>query len=161
MIDYASSNMLFVNLRNPSNHAMHWFNTISWIFVEFMYSQLQSATIITIQFAQFITCSSDEVTIVDNNSWIYVHAYVVDCWTREKKLVCVYKIVDVLGSNNFIELIMNAMWKGGGLTKEDLFKKFLCFGVDEMNVFQHGKTNVTKQIKILWHLFPWVPLCCS
>ncbi len=67
----------------------------------------------------------------------------------------------MLGSSNFIELIMNAMWKGGGLTKEDLFKKFLCFGIDEMNAFQHGKTNVTKQIKILGHLFPWVPLHCS
>ncbi len=110
---------------------------------------------------QFITCSSDEVTAVDNNSWIYVHAYVVDCWTGVRILVCVYKIVDVLGFNNFIELIMNAMMKGGGLTKEDLSKKFLCFEVDEMNVFQHGKTNVTKEIKILWHLFPWVPLCCS
>ncbi len=90
-----------------------------------------------------------------------MHAYVVDCWTRVSILVCVYKIVDVLGSNNFIELIMNAMMKGGGLTKEDLSKKFLCFEIDEMNVFQHGKTNVTKEIKILWRLFPWVPLCCS
>jgi len=89
-----------------------------------------------------------------------VHAYVVDCWTRVPILICVYKFVDVLGSNNFIELIINAMMKGGGLTKEDL-SKFLCFGVNKMNVFQHGKTNVTKQIKILWHLFPWVPLCCS
>ncbi len=86
---------------------------------------------------------------------------VVDCWTRVPTLVCVYKIVDMLGSNNFIELIMNAVMKGGGLTKEDLSRKFLCFGVDEVNVFQHGKTSVTKQIKILGHLFPWVPLCCS
>ncbi len=82
-----------------------------------------------------------------------MHAYVVDCWTRVPILICVYKIVDVLGSNNFIELIMNAIMKGGGLTKEDL-SKFLCFGVNKMNVFQHGKTNVTKQIKILGHLFP-------
>jgi hypothetical protein len=81
MLDYASLYVLFVSLRNPNNHAMHWFNTISSIFVEFMYSQLQIATIITIQFAQFIACSSDEVWIVDNNFWIYVHAYVVDCWT--------------------------------------------------------------------------------
>jgi hypothetical protein len=90
-----------------------------------------------------------------------VHAYVVDCWTSVPILVCVYKIVDVLGSNNFIELIMNAVLKGGGLTREDLSKKFLCFGVDEMNVFQHGKKNITKQIKSLGHLFPWVPLRCS
>ncbi len=90
-----------------------------------------------------------------------MHAYVVDCWTKVPILVCVYKIVDVLGSNNFIELIMNEVIKGGGLTREDLSKKFLCFGIDEVNVFQHGKTNVIKQIKILGHLFPWVLVCCS
>jgi hypothetical protein len=68
MLDYASLYVLFVSLRIPNNHVMHWFDTISWIFVEFMYIQFQNATIITIQFAQFITCSSDEITTVDNDA---------------------------------------------------------------------------------------------
>jgi hypothetical protein len=46
-----------------------------------------------------------------------------------------------------IEVIMNSMMKGGGLSKEKLFKKLLCFGVDGVNVFQGSKTRVTKQIK--------------
>jgi hypothetical protein len=46
-----------------------------------------------------------------------------------------------------IEVIMNSMMKGGGLSKEKLFKKLLCFGVDGVNVFQGNRTRVTKQIK--------------
>jgi hypothetical protein len=50
-------------------------------------------------------------------------------------LVCVEQIADGLGSNNLIEVIMNFMMKGGGLNKEELSKKLLCFGVDQVNVF--------------------------
>ncbi len=45
------------------------------------------------------------------------------------------------------------MMKGGMLNMDELSKKFLCFGVDGMNVFQGGKTKVTKQNKELWAQF--------
>jgi hypothetical protein len=40
--------------------------------------------------------------------------------------------------------------KGGGLSKEDMSKKFLCFGANGVNVFEGGKNGVTKQIKDSW-----------
>jgi hypothetical protein len=43
--------------------------------------------------------------------------------------------------------------KGGGLSMEELSKKLLCFGVDEVNMFQGVKTRVTKQIKDSWAPF--------
>jgi hypothetical protein len=48
---------------------------------------------------------------------------------------------------------MNFMMKGGGLNKEELSKKFLCFGANGMNVFKGGKIKVTKQIKDSWAPF--------
>jgi hypothetical protein len=36
---------------------------------------------------------------------------------------------------------MNSMMNGGGLSKEELSKKFLCFEVDGMNVFREAKLN--------------------
>jgi transcription initiation factor IIE alpha subunit len=47
-------------------------------------------------------------------------------------LVCVDR--NELDSNNHIEVIMVVIFKGGGLTKEELSKK-LCFGVNGVNVF--------------------------
>jgi hypothetical protein len=69
---------LFANLKVPNNLSMHWFNSASWTFVEFMYQQVQKTIIQTKQFAQFLTCSCDEVTTINNGSWILVHADVID-----------------------------------------------------------------------------------
>jgi hypothetical protein len=52
-------------------------------------------------------------------------------------------------------MIMNALLKGGRLTRKDLSKKLLCFGVNDVNVFQGGNIKVTKQIKDSWApIFP-------
>ncbi len=48
---------------------------------------------------------------------------------------------------------MNSMMKGGGLSREELSKKLLCFGANGMNMFQGGKTRMTKQIKDSWPPF--------
>lgn len=42
---------------------------------------------------------------------------------------------------------MNSMTEGEELSKEELSKKLLCFGVNGVNVFQGSKTKVTKQIE--------------
>jgi hypothetical protein len=50
------------------------------------------------------------------------------------------RVIDGSGSKNLTEVIMAALLKGGGLTKEDLSKKLLCFETNGVNVFQGGKT---------------------
>jgi hypothetical protein len=47
------------------------------------------------------------------------------------------------GAHNF-ECIVRRV---GVLTMEDMSKKFLCFKIEEMNVFKSVKTNIAKQIK--------------
>jgi len=45
MLKYESLYALFVNLIIPNNLSMHWFDTTGWVLVEFMYMQIQKATI--------------------------------------------------------------------------------------------------------------------
>jgi hypothetical protein len=92
--------------------------------------------------------SCDEGRTIDNGFLICVHAYVVDGWIRISILIYIDQIVN-MNSNNLIEMNINSMMKGGVLSMEELSKKFLCFGVDGVNVFQGGKTKVTKQNKDL------------
>ncbi len=84
--------------------------------------------------------SCDKVTTIDNGLWICVHAYVVNCWTKVLILVFVDRIVDGSSFNNLIKVIMNALLKGEGLTKENLAKKLFCVGEHGVNVFQGAKT---------------------
>jgi hypothetical protein len=48
---------------------------------------------------------------------------------------------------------MNALLKGGKLTREDMSKMILSFGINVVNVFQGGKKRMTKQIKDSWAPF--------
>jgi len=70
--------------------------------------------------------------------------------------------VDGFGSNNHIKVIMVALMKGGRLTKGDVAKNLLCFGVDGASIFYGGKIGVTKQIlKSMGTIVNGCPLCCS
>jgi len=57
-------------------------------------------------------------------------------------LVCIERVVDRLRLNNFTKMIMNAFLNYGGMMREDLFNKLLCFGVDSVLIFQRGKIGV-------------------
>jgi len=78
MLEYESLYEVFKSLGVLNNPNVHWSNIASWVLDEFMYMQVQNTTIKVIQFAKFIAYSCIEVTIIDNGSWICVHAYMVD-----------------------------------------------------------------------------------
>jgi hypothetical protein len=79
-----------------------------------MYMQVQDTIVKAIQSTRVIACSCDEVTTIDNDSWICVHAYIVDSWIKVPILLYVETIVDGSSCNNFIEVIMVALMKVGG-----------------------------------------------
>ncbi len=56
-------------------------------------------------------------------------------WFSLPIVLHVERVVDGLGSNNFTKAIMAALMKCGGLTREEVAKKKLCFGVDGTFVF--------------------------
>jgi hypothetical protein len=78
MLEYESLYEFFKSLGVLNNSNMHWSNIASWVLDEFMYMQVQNTIIKAIQFAKFIAYSCNKVTIIDNGSWICVHAYMVD-----------------------------------------------------------------------------------
>jgi hypothetical protein len=75
-----------------------------------------------------------------------VHAYVIDCWIRLPILVFVERVIDGLSFNNLTKVIMVALLMGGGLMKEDLSKKFLCF-------VAYGVNNKLQPLEMLNYSF--------
>lgn len=78
MIDFENYKKLFDFLKMPNNLWKHWTNTIAWNMVETIHEFAIQAIRPTMQKAHFIFISCDEVTTTDNQSWIYVHVYVVE-----------------------------------------------------------------------------------
>jgi hypothetical protein len=96
MLKYESLYELFRSLAVPNNPSMHWYDIVGWVLAKFMYMQVQDTIVKAIQSTRFIACSCDEVTTIDNGSWICVHAYMVDSWIKVPILFCVERIVDGL-----------------------------------------------------------------
>jgi len=78
-------------------------------------------------------------------------------WFSFPIILQVEQIVDGLGSNNLIKAIMMTLMKRGGLTREEVAKKLLCFGVNGVSIFQGG--NMCHKAKRMFgHLFQWVSI---
>jgi hypothetical protein len=123
MLEYKTLCELFASLGVPNNPTMHWSNFVGWIFLKIVHIQVENAIVKGIQYVWSIALSFVEFTIIDNGSWICVHVYVINCYTRVPNLVCIARIVNGLSFNNLIQVIMSCIIENGGLTKEELFKK--------------------------------------
>jgi hypothetical protein len=53
-------------------------------------------------------------------------------------------MIERLRNDNLTKVIMETLTIGGGLSKDQIAQKFICFGVDGVNVFQGTKNGVTK-----------------
>ncbi len=61
---------------------MHWFNNIGWEMATYMHEVVVNKTKNLVQSVQFISLSCDEFTTCDQQLWVSIHAYVVECWQK-------------------------------------------------------------------------------
>lgn len=85
----------------------------------------------------------NEMTKIDNASWISWHLYVVQGWNQIILLVCVKK-VDVQGiTNNVFQLMLQSLNSFAGVSAKDLGSKFISMGYDGTSVFQGARVGGT------------------
>jgi hypothetical protein len=68
----------------------------------------------------YVAFSCNEVFTMDNKSWLYIHYYVMQNWVRIPILISLDRIVEGLGNDNLIEVIMGALMIGGGLLRDQI-----------------------------------------
>jgi hypothetical protein len=121
MAEHESKRALYFFINVRKNPKMYQFDSSSWIMVEFMYAQVTEAILAIIFFVNYVALPCDEVNIVDNGSWISIHAYVVQNWVRVPMLLSLQKVVDGIGIDNLTIVIIKALQKGGGLNLAFVF----------------------------------------
>jgi len=82
MTNFKSCNELFYFLKMLKNLWKHWTNTTGWSMAEAMHDFVFQSIHLVGKKAQLIFVSCFEMTIVDNQSWILTHVYVVEGWKR-------------------------------------------------------------------------------
>ncbi len=91
--------------------------------------------------------SADEVNIIENQSWISVHSYVMHAWKRIHILLTLQYIVEGGNVDNLITIIVQAFMKQGGLIQEERTKRLICFGAYGASILQGCPISVTIQLK--------------
>ncbi len=95
----------------------------------------------------FLFVNVNEMTKIDNASWISLHLYVIQGWNQIILLVCVKK-VDVQGTtNNVFQLMLRCLDSFAGVGVKDLGLKLISMGCDGNNVFQGARVGGTIQMK--------------
>jgi hypothetical protein len=78
-----------------------------------------------------VTC--DEVTSIDNGSWISIHMYVVEKWSRVPILITLAHVLERATPDT--QLIIDAVKDKGGLAHNDIPERLMCFGAGELQLF--------------------------
>jgi hypothetical protein len=94
-----------------------------------MHNVVLKQTSFVLQQNMFISISCDEITTQDNQSWILVHAYVVENWRRQLVLLNLEKVVDEGTSNNLIVDVVCSLIDLGGLLVVDVANKVDVLGL--------------------------------
>ncbi len=73
--------------------------------------------------ANYVVVSANEMTIIDAQQWIIIHAYVMKNWKRVPILLTLEKVEMGATLNNIKAIILNAMGRYGGFTNEAMASK--------------------------------------
>ena len=147
MLEYESRAALYEFLNVPNFPRMHWSDNSGWIMADFMYAEVRTAISRVLVGANYVALTCDEVSTIDNGSWISIHAYVVQNWSRVPYLISLEKVVEGSCSDNLTHVIIDALTQAAKMEKLALAKTLLCFGADGVSTFQGSKTGVTHQIQ--------------
>jgi len=79
--------------------------------------------------------SCDEVSTIDNQSWIFMHFYIVQDWCQIHVLISLEHVIEGRGAYNLTKVIMGVLKEHGGLFYANVVVKLISFGADGMNGF--------------------------
>jgi hypothetical protein len=80
MINFEDLKDLFTILKVKHNPKKNWSDSSWWGIVEFMNDLLLEYIRKAFNVASFLFVNANEVIVVDNTSWIFIHLYVVQVW---------------------------------------------------------------------------------
>ncbi len=125
---------------NPKNH---WSDYASWVMAECLHKQVIKKMKEVVACSKYLAFSCDEVSTIDNQSWISIHYYVVQDWCHLPILIFKIQVIEGGGSNNLTKVIMGVFKKEGGVFDVNVGGKLMSFGADDVNDFQGVWNGVT------------------
>ena len=147
MTDYPSYRDVLSFLECPLIPFKHWSISTGWEIAECLHAVVQNCVKLALQECQFFSLTCDEVTTVDYHTWILVHVYVIKNYVRVPLLLTLEQVTGGTGLDNLTRVLLDVLWEVGGLTREQIREKLLCFSADGAAIFHGVRGGVTIQLQ--------------
>jgi hypothetical protein len=130
MTDIEACRELFVQLTVPMCPRKHWSASSGWNMADSMAAILANHTKKVLAEARFYAIPADEVTTVDNESWLSMHIYIV-----VPILLSLSRLTEDNSASAVKECIMTSLSRHRGLLDNVVAEKLVCFGTDRVSIF--------------------------
>ena len=80
--------------------------------------------------ATFLSLYLDEVTAIDNTSWICMSIYMINDHIMHSYLLGIHKMTKISTAENIYELVIDSLKEIGGMDHSMIAKKLVCVGAD-------------------------------
>ncbi len=150
MLEYEAQKDLFDFSNLEKSPKMHWTNNFGRVMAQHMHGIILEATQFAIGATQYLSLICDEVSTIDNQSWLSIRVYVVQNWLKLPIFLAMECVVARSSAYNLTLILMQTLMHQGGLTKKLIGSRFMTFEVDGIFVFQSTKLSVTQQIFDGW-----------
>jgi hypothetical protein len=162
MPEYVAREKLYEFLNVPDHPSMHWSIGSGWLMSNHIWDLVKKKMIEMIKAANFIAITADETSANDNTSWVVIHVYIMQNWSRMSLLCSLQKMTSGGATADMLtQTIIGALSSNGGLEATDLAGKLLCFGADGASAFQGHKNGVVKQMREKYAPFVLGVHCCA
>ncbi len=92
---------------------------------------------------RYISIFFNEVFIIDNTSWIRIHAYVLEKWKHVLILFTLEKVASSAITANLTHVLLCALFSFGGMNEQVVGQKLVLFGTDGGSMFIGVHNGVT------------------
>jgi hypothetical protein len=81
-----------------------------------------------LQGARYFSVSYNDVTTMDNGTWVSIHVYVVKDYERLPMLAALEHVQEGATSNNLTKVVMTNLQALSGFDQEERAARLVCFG---------------------------------
>jgi len=100
-----------------------------------------------IENSRFLALYFDEVTYMDNTSWIYMSIYMVNEHTRHSYLLGIKKMRENSKTEKVYELVLNSL-KESCMNHLIIAKYLVCVGADGASLLQEQRNGLCVRLKL-------------
>lgn len=98
----------------------HWTEGSCWKITENLFKVVQAKIKEVVSTISYFSITCNEVTTLDNHSWISIYIYTIQDWKIVPMLLCLQRVIQGDGVANITKIILGALTNESGLTPHQI-----------------------------------------